>query len=563
MSGTEPRAWELLSLLHEASRRDEIIASPETFIRVLRELEGLSDVRMIPYLVGLLADVRRRPRLVDRWRRWRARNEQPSETFDQALRESIERTLDRTSARDLATLITSMRWDGYAEALGPWGEMASAEDLNELARGDRALLRLASFHRNGFVREEAVLRIADAHDASALPFLLLRLNDWVQQVRRRAEVAVLDRMLPEHAGSLVECLLFFQRLEDQGRADRELILGGLRGVLCSDSGRKALLDGARTGERELRRECFRWLLDAPSASDAETFALGKVDPDLSIRMMCVRALASRLEDSQTPSRLDAFADDGHATVRCECLRARVDLDPVSARPHLIRALWDPSAPVRESVLYYLREDLSPSAAAAMYRERLSGHGTALTLIAIGGLEACGQPQDAERVRSFVGHPSARVARSALRSLWRLAPDAARTTVRACLADSRPGVVRQAAELLGDFGGAEDEAALATAISSNTPGVAKRPLARLTRRLELWQRLETLLSFPFECMAEGLASIERELNSWCEEHEHGTRAPRRPTDEELRRIMGRLAHASEWLSSEVCARVRGRMRGTPS
>jgi hypothetical protein len=370
-------------------------------------------------------------------------------------------------------------------------------------------------------------------------------------------------MMSDHAEPLVECLLFFRRLEDQGRVDRERILGALREVLRSGSGRKALLDRARMGERELRRECYRWLLDAPASSDAEAFALGRVDSDLSIRMLCVRTLAARLEDPQTPPRLDAFADDGHAAVRRECLRARVELDPVSAKVHLMDALWDPSAPVRESALYYLREELSPSAAAAMYRERLNGHGDAFTLISIRGLELRGQPQDTERVRSFVGHPSVRVAQSALRCLWHLARDAERSTIRVCLTDPRPGVVRQAADLLSDLSGAEDQVALATAIASNTSGSAKRPLIRLTRRLEPWKRVETLLSFPFESMAESLASIERELIEWCEDHEHGIRAPRTPSDDELRGVRERLVHASEWLSSEVCARVRGRLRDTPS
>lgn len=47
-------------------------------------------------------------------------------------------------------------------------------------------LGLASFHFNGHVRESAVRPLGDVFNGTELPFLLLRLNDWVPQVRGTA-----------------------------------------------------------------------------------------------------------------------------------------------------------------------------------------------------------------------------------------------------------------------------------------------------------------------------------------------------------------------------------------
>ena len=93
------------------------------------------------------------------------------------------------SPLQLASLDQRVRgWRNYAHyELNNWQHLRPS-DVGRLARSpySASLLGLASFHFNGHVREAAVSELALRTDATELPFLLIRLNDWVPQVRELA-----------------------------------------------------------------------------------------------------------------------------------------------------------------------------------------------------------------------------------------------------------------------------------------------------------------------------------------------------------------------------------------
>ena len=72
------------------------------------------------------------------------------------------------------------RWS-YPSA---WAEL-KPDQLHLLERfGSESVyaLGMASMHFSGYVRDEALRKLSDAQGGTELPFLLLRLNDWVQEV---------------------------------------------------------------------------------------------------------------------------------------------------------------------------------------------------------------------------------------------------------------------------------------------------------------------------------------------------------------------------------------------
>src|ERR1051326_2316679 len=73
------------------------------------------------------------------------------------------------------------RWS-YPSA---WTELKASQlnQVQELSKASAFPLGLASFHFNGYIREGALRRLGDVFNGTELPFLLLRLNDWVPQVR--------------------------------------------------------------------------------------------------------------------------------------------------------------------------------------------------------------------------------------------------------------------------------------------------------------------------------------------------------------------------------------------
>lgn len=100
---------------------------------------------------------------------------------------AIHKLILETTTQELAWLDEELRlrssWSG--DTFYEWSKL-SPEQLPSFERFDLAsvaLLGMASFHRSGFVREAAVRALERMTTGAELKFLILRLNDWVPNVR--------------------------------------------------------------------------------------------------------------------------------------------------------------------------------------------------------------------------------------------------------------------------------------------------------------------------------------------------------------------------------------------
>ncbi len=82
---------------------------------------------------------------------------------------------------------------------------------------DLVLLTLISAHRSGYVRAEAIHFLGKDSSGTAIPFLLVRLVDWVEAVRRAADLELIDKLQPQYGGMFVRCLGLLERLSEHSR----------------------------------------------------------------------------------------------------------------------------------------------------------------------------------------------------------------------------------------------------------------------------------------------------------------------------------------------------------
>lgn len=82
-----------------------------------------------------------------------------------------------------------------------------------------SLIRIASLNRSGFVREKSVTELGRLHSQENLKFILLRLGEWVAQVRDAAITAIRTYLAPEYVNWLLETLPLIDQLLDVQRVD--------------------------------------------------------------------------------------------------------------------------------------------------------------------------------------------------------------------------------------------------------------------------------------------------------------------------------------------------------
>ena len=100
---------------------------------------------------------------------------------------------------------TSMEWRIDWMKISP----ADVTDRIDSREVRLSVLRLGTFHPNGYFRERCMRALAD--DEASYPYLALRLNDWVKQVRDTAYGLLSERLDAAAADTAVEMLPFFSQ----------------------------------------------------------------------------------------------------------------------------------------------------------------------------------------------------------------------------------------------------------------------------------------------------------------------------------------------------------------
>jgi HEAT repeat protein len=379
-----------------------------------------------------------------------------------AARLAAEKLLEQTLPQDLDWLEKEVRSRSrrdvyYVDAsAGPvrWRRLTKAAliELSAQAGGD-TLLKVASFHDNGYVREAAVSLLDLYTDGSELPFLLLRVNDWVKAVQRAGQTAVERRLVAGYAPRFFDNIYLCGQMEKQRRNDLSGLYGRVRALLCSDAAAAAREAASRSADRHVRRAAFALSVQA---SQAELTGLRQVilqalsSPDLWLRICAARTARARLYGAELREVLGQARGDRSVPVRREALLGFID-----EHPELCRSLLDPCASLREMVRFYLRKQANLDFA-AVYRnelERLAaaaptpGLGARLAT-ALAGLGETGKPSDAELVELHTIDERPRVRQAALRALHRLDGGRRLATLAAALGDAHPGVFRTALLALG-------------------------------------------------------------------------------------------------------------------
>lgn len=349
----------------------------------------------------------------------------------------------------------------------------------ELADGEVDVLRLvvAGCHRDGRIREAAVVHLADHPHPAVLAVLALRTVDWVAEVRQRARAAV-DAWLSSPRGSLTQLaeLAFALRGRDQGAWLAERVEGVLRDLPL---GSLEPLLAAR--DRRTRRAAYRAATVGGLLSLSRLATAAMKDDDLPIRTLCALGAVQAATD---PAQLRGLLVSRTALVRAQALQAvTAGGDLAAARA----ALPDRHPLVRAIAQAALR--CSGADPAESYRLLAAQQPPAPGAIA--GLGETGGADDADLVRRWLVHPRARGRVEAVRALRRLGATRS-TELVPLLRDESGAVTRQVVATLRHDLGVLDPGMLETLLSAGNAPHVRLAGYRLLTGGDAWRRLATNL-----------------------------------------------------------------------
>ena len=354
-----------------------------------------------------------------------------------------------------------------------------------------SLLGMASFHQSGYVREGAIKRLDLITTGAELPFLILRLNDWVSNVRDATYGAISSRLRPEYARHFIANLALVSRLEEAGRADHKALIQQINELLQGAECRTALLKSLKSEDRFIRRASFRLALKATKSDLLGIAQEALTDQDTVIRLWAAQRVASAFDGPTLEAFLELMKRDRFMPVRREALRIDVKRNSPRLSAELRSALLDRHASIREEARYHLRK-IDSMDVAAFYREALTAAEGPMLYSGISGLGETGSAADDHLIVSYSSHQVGKIRRAAIKALAKLHGGAHIDVFMEALKDETPHVSSQALKALTDKVSSVSGERIWKLFSLATRAHVRRNALSLIERLGKWDSIHYMV-----------------------------------------------------------------------
>ena len=445
---------------------------------------------------------------------------------------------------ELPTLDDQMR--GYGPWWASWDRIEPA-DVRRLKEGATtwASLAVLSMHRSGYVREAALRRLAESKDGTELPYIFIRLNDWVVEIHRLAESAIAARLTPRSAAGLVQLLPLVGLLGRWSRAPDDME-SRITEVLSAAESRPAMLSGLRSNDVGVRRRVLRLLIEAGGESLHSFLQTALQDEDVVVRTWAAAAARKVLDGQDLREALDEIGRNRSARVRQEALIGWVTRFPEESHDRLVAALLDRLATVRGFAQFELRR--GGFDVVAFYRGRIANLQSPEPIV---GLGEVGSPEDTILVEPYIRAADERMRIAAVHAIDRLGGDKRASLLVSALGDPAPAVSKAARRVLVRRPqGVDFEAVLSIFQEDGRSSVRRNSLQVLTAASKwAWLRysLVAVSDTDPDIRADGLGQIDLWKLAW-------NRSFVEPTAQDLAEIQSAVDSLDDELRANVLDRI---------
>ena len=374
-----------------------------------------------------------------------------NKTIQRTARETIHEIILRNRKQDVIGFDQYMRRltaYHYEARLGAWHHL-SPDTVRALAIVDEAdvsFLGICSFHRNGYVREAAAEVLSKQFSGGELPFLFLRLNDWLPKIRFTAYKALKQRIRPECAQYFLNAIYFCKHLSEYYNREKFTdLVDEIYQLLRDPANQRVLLRGFRSEDLVVRRFSFSFAIDLPDIDLNTVVVEAYRQSDALIRLQILKHLYKTSSNECLILWLKQFRYDVFPPIRQLTLQAYIDRNLEESSEELHAALLDSNKTIREMARYYLKDKQVDFP--LFYREKLNGQDERVLQAAIAGLAETGDKADVQWITPFLHHDNARICKTAVKALGMLNPEKYRDVFIRFLQADKPSVSREARQIL--------------------------------------------------------------------------------------------------------------------
>lgn len=274
---------------------------------------------------------------------------------------------------------------------------------------------------DGYIRQAALQELRELSSPDAIPSVLIRLADWVPQVRDEAWKTLQHLLDLGYAPRLVDSYKTIIALSGKQRVDLREQLDALNERMLHKNAVQSLIDGLDSEEVTKRRFCLETMADE---SHLHPLLIEKSsrDPDPSIRRWLARGIISGRFQASDELRIRLMHDPA-PIVSTTILRSLTEREAMGMESHLCELATHPAAPTRASAQFWIRK---VHIQGVLERVRSEFDDTASARPRPGVIAALSElgntEQDLGRVLSLCTHPRTAVRLAAIQAVAQLTRD---------------------------------------------------------------------------------------------------------------------------------------------
>lgn len=320
----------------------------------------------------------------------------------------IARYMKGLNSRRLMILDEQFRESTSMEWFIDWDKILLSDIKDKIQEKENYLwvLRLGTFHPNGYFRERCMKELAG--ECNSLPYLLLRLNDWAKPVRETALRIVVQENERKTTEEFIEALPYLEKVRRGSRRTPEaidfleqLFSERIAGGLCQ-------IDLMKCNRYELatRKYLYRLLLEQNMLSKEEADILLNREKDGQCKYQLLVQILNHYPC--TVADLEHYLSSKSSIVRQKALEQKYSMTG-GYWEGAEKLLLDKSKRVRALAAYILRKHTNMDIV-AYYEARLETQDKPVCILGIG---ENGTKEDASRIQKYLTDTDARVVKRTL------------------------------------------------------------------------------------------------------------------------------------------------------
>lgn len=462
MSILPTKATDMIDQIHQTLTLDSLLTERLTLLHSLRKENNVSIIiHLLPY----------------------ALSDDPQLALE--AKQTIHQIYSNAKLESLIGLDQSIREirNQILSHFDKWNKIdpSKLDSISLLHNHDFTWLGLLCSHHNGFIREKAIRKLAEIESDRIIPFLLIRLNDWVDQVQSIAINAVKSKLNPKYMSGFLQSIYLVNHLTQYRRTDFHWLYDKIHSLLTQTNNLQLLTKSLYSKDKYVRRFSLNLCLQSTRLNQDKLLPSLLSHKDPIMRLKASKYIRTNLDDQDQIKWLPILLQDRFMPVRREGFFIQYNrLSNIMDK--LKMGLFDSHPTIRELSRFYTKK-YTQMDIPSLYRTELADTTSPYLATSIIGLGETGRKSDCLLIEPYLKHPMISVRKNAWRALSYLDFETYQLSFIEALGDSSSGVSKTAKKALEKRNNSlylkELWKVFEEAVISNRPDVQKKVVSLFT------------------------------------------------------------------------------------